>query len=86
MAFLYQSHRLLSTKIRNIILLVKDTAASASFYKDAIGVSIKVQTSDMVELETGGTSIILKESNTSAAHLTTGMYMYTYALTYIYSY
>eukprot|EP00596_Hydrurales_sp_CCMP1899_P003107 CAMPEP_0119048140 /NCGR_PEP_ID=MMETSP1177-20130426/57274_1 /TAXON_ID=2985 /ORGANISM="Ochromonas sp, Strain CCMP1899" /LENGTH=86 /DNA_ID=CAMNT_0007023655 /DNA_START=280 /DNA_END=540 /DNA_ORIENTATION=- len=26
----------------------------------------------MVELETGGTSIILKESNTSAAHLTTG--------------
>ena len=47
-------------RLRNIILLVKDPSASATFYKHALGVSIKVQTESMVQLDAGGTAIILK--------------------------
>ena len=48
------------TKLRNIILLVKDTSASANFYRNAIGVTIKIQSDSMVQLDAGGTAIILK--------------------------
>ena len=48
------------TRLRNIILLVADPRKSASFYHHAIGVSIQTQSDSMVQLETGGTSIILK--------------------------
>lgn len=48
------------TKIRNIVLLVKDTKASANFYQNALGVSIIGQSETMAQLDTGGTPIILK--------------------------
>lgn len=67
------------TKIRNIILLVKDISISAKFYNVALGIDIKIQTENMIELDTGGTSVILKEAGYSAANLTTG---YTPILTF----
>ena len=48
------------TKIRNIVLLVKDTKASANFYQNALGVSIIGQSETMAQLDAGGTPIILK--------------------------
>ena len=48
------------TKIRNIVLLVKDTKASASFYQNALGVTITGQSEKMAQLDAGGTPIILK--------------------------
>jgi hypothetical protein len=53
--------RLHSTaRIRNIILLVKDTSISAKFYNEAIGLPIRSQTETMAELDAGGTLIVLK--------------------------
>lgn len=62
------------TKIRNIVLLVKDTQASANFYQKALGVSIIGQSEKMAQLDTGGTPIILKvkweeDSNTRTLQL-----------------
>jgi catechol-2,3-dioxygenase len=62
MAFLLKSRRFFSTgaRIRNIILLVKDPSVSAKFYQTAIGVDIHATTENMVQLDAGGTAIILK--------------------------
>ena len=62
MSFLLNNRRFQSTaaKLRNIILLVKDVKVSAHFYRTAIGVPVLGQTDEMVQLNTGGTSVILK--------------------------
>ena len=59
----FRSHKRIfssRTKIRNIVLLVKDTKASASFYQNALGVTIIGQSEKMAQLDAGGTPIILK--------------------------
>jgi catechol-2,3-dioxygenase len=47
-------------KLRNIILLVKDIEVSAHFYQSAIGVAVLGKGENIIQLDSGGTSIILK--------------------------
>ena len=71
MSFLLKTRRFQSTaaRLRNIILLVKDVQVSAHFYRTAIGVPVIGQTDEMVQLDTGGTSVILKvQFHSSCCH------------------
>ena len=61
-----------SSRIRNLVLIVKDPVQSSNFYVDALGLSIKLQSESMVELDAGGISIVLKQAGYQASLLTTG--------------
>lgn len=56
-------------KLRNIILLVKNIDVSAHFYQSAIGVTVLGKGENIVQLESGGTSIILKVCEFAAESL-----------------
>jgi catechol-2,3-dioxygenase len=61
-SLLFSSSKRLKTTsaLRNIILLVKDPIATAKFYNEAIGLQVRNQSDQMVEMETGSTTIIIK--------------------------
>ena len=61
-----------SSRLRNVVLIVKDPVQAAHFYVDALGLSIKLQSETMVELDAGGLSIVLKQAGYQASLLTTG--------------
>ena len=61
-----------SSRLRNLVLIVKDPVQSSNFYVDALGLSIKLQSESMVELDAGGISIVLKQAGYQASLLTTG--------------
>ena len=61
-----------SSRLRNLVLIVKDPVQSANFYVDALGLSIKLQSESMVEMDAGGMSIVLKQAGYQASLLTTG--------------
>jgi catechol-2,3-dioxygenase len=62
MSFRHVTKSFMSTgaKLRNIILLVKDIDVSAHFYQSAIGVAVLGKGENIIQLDSGGTSIILK--------------------------
>ena len=43
-----------ASRLRTLILVVKDPAQSAAFYVDTLGLAVKVQSESMVELTTDG--------------------------------
>ena len=71
MSFRLISKNFMSTgaKLRNIILLVKNIDVSAHFYQSAIGVTVLGKGENIVQLESGGTSIILKVCEFAAESL-----------------
>ncbi len=56
----------MANKLRNIVLMVRDPSATARLFKDALGISIRHQTSNMIELDSGVLPIIIKEGNNAA--------------------
>ena len=60
------------SRLRNLILVVKDTTQSASFYVETLGLNVKSQSESMVELDAGSTDIVLKQAAHSASMLSTG--------------
>lgn len=47
------------SKLAYLIVYVKDTDKTKAFYRDTLGMKIKVDTPDWVELETEGTTLAL---------------------------
>jgi catechol-2,3-dioxygenase len=68
MSFRHVTKNLMSTgaKLRNIILLVRDIEVSAHFYRSAIGVAVLGKGENIIQLDSGGTAIILKVCEVTA--------------------
>ena len=57
----------MAARLRNVVLMVRDPLATARFFKEAIGVNIRHQTNNMIELDSGILPIIIKEGNNAAS-------------------